>query len=61
VKGFGAGGRGAAATYLKSLEEVDPDRVCVLGTSFGGNAVLPTITAYPSAFAQRWISPALAT
>ncbi len=41
----------AAAIYLKSLEEVDPDRVCVLGTSFGGYAALRTITAYPSVFA----------
>jgi dienelactone hydrolase len=41
----------AAAAYLKGLEEVDPDRVCVLGTSFGGYAALRTITTYPSVFA----------
>jgi dipeptidyl aminopeptidase/acylaminoacyl peptidase len=41
----------AAATYLKGLQDVDPNRVCVLGASFGGYATLRTITVYPSVFA----------
>jgi dipeptidyl aminopeptidase/acylaminoacyl peptidase len=41
----------AAAAYLKGLGDIDPNRVCVLGTSFGGYAVLRTITTCPSAFA----------
>ncbi len=41
----------AAAEYLKGLEDVDPDRVCVLGTSFGGYAALRTITTHCTAFA----------
>jgi dipeptidyl aminopeptidase/acylaminoacyl peptidase len=41
----------AAAAYLRTLKEVDPDRVCVLGASFGGYAALRTIIAKPSVFA----------
>jgi len=41
----------AAAAYLKQMNDVDPNRVSVLGTSFGGYAALRTITTYPSAFA----------
>jgi dipeptidyl aminopeptidase/acylaminoacyl peptidase len=41
----------AAAAYLKGLDDVDPARIVVLGASFGGYAVLRTITAHPSDFA----------
>ena len=40
----------AAADYLKGLKEVDPARIVVFGASFGGYAVLRTITSHPHVF-----------
>lgn len=41
----------AAADYLKRTGEVDPARIATFGASFGGYAVLRTITSRPQTFA----------
>jgi dipeptidyl aminopeptidase/acylaminoacyl peptidase len=41
----------AAAAYLKTLNDVDGDRIGVFGASFGGYAVLQAITKFLSVFA----------
>ena len=40
----------AGADYLKTIEDVDRARIALFGASFGGYAVLRTITSYPNAF-----------